>query len=111
MLTDGDGVLTGLFTDSDLARLLEQNQDTCFDASIGDYMTSNPITISQSQMLAAAVGIFSQKRISELPVVDDLGLPVGLVDITDTVAFLPTELSDSYTPAIQFTSADKEHAG
>ena len=111
MLTDDDGVLTGLFTDSDLARLLEQNQDTCFDAAIGDYMTSNPITISRSQMLAAAVDIFSQRRISELPVVDNLGQPVGLVDITDTVAFLPTELSDSCAPAIQFNSTNKGNAG
>ena len=73
MLIDSVGVLTGLFTDSDLARMLEQNNDTNFDTPIGDYMTANPITISDTQMLTDEVEIFSNRRISELPVTNDNG--------------------------------------
>ena len=106
MLSDNAGVLTGLFTDSDLARMLEQNNDANFDTPIGNYMTVNPITISDTKMLADAVEIFSDRRISELPVTNAAGEAVGLVDITDTVAFYPTPSVNETATVIKISTSD-----
>jgi arabinose-5-phosphate isomerase len=40
---------------------------------------------------ADAVAIMAERKISELPVVDADSRPLGLIDITDVVALLPTE--------------------
>ena len=40
-------------------------------------------------MMTDAVEIMAERKISELPVVDAGGRPIGLVDITDFVALVP----------------------
>lgn len=91
MLVADDGTLAGLFTDSDLARLLEQRRESQLDQPICEVMTVNPLTISPSSRLSDAVEILSTRKVSELPVVDGRGLPVGLIDITDVISLMPPE--------------------
>jgi arabinose-5-phosphate isomerase len=91
MLTDDQGRLAGLFTDSDLARLFEQRLDAALDRPIREVMTPHPIMIVQGTRVPEAVEILRQRKISELPVVDQMGKPIGLIDITDVIAFLPPE--------------------
>ncbi|MDG2184856.1 MAG: KpsF/GutQ family sugar-phosphate isomerase [Mariniblastus sp.] len=81
--------LTGLFTDSDLARMLERQQDELFDAPIREVMTRNPITVTLGSHTAVAVETLACRNLSELPVVDAQARPVGLIDITDVVGLLP----------------------
>ena len=85
ILIDAEGRLSGLFTDSDLARLLEQRQDVLLDRPIADSMTRQPLTIGPAAFLSEAVDILSENHISELPVVDDQGRPMGILDVTDVV--------------------------
>src|SRR4029077_12693344 len=91
ILTGSDGRLTGLFTDSDLARLFEQRRDSALDRPIQEVMTANPITIASGRRVADAVEVLRRHHISELPVVDAAGHPVGLLDITDVISLLPAE--------------------
>lgn len=91
MLVDSRGHLAGLFTDSDLARLFENRRDEALDRPIGEVMTSRPASVTAQTPLPEAVALLADKRISELPVVDSEGRPVGLIDITDVVALLPEE--------------------
>jgi arabinose-5-phosphate isomerase len=91
MLTDKAGRLCGIFTDSDLARLFEQRRDVALDRPIGEVMTQNPVTAPQGMTLTDAVEILRQRKISELPVLDDAGRPIGLLDITDVLPLLPAE--------------------
>jgi arabinose-5-phosphate isomerase len=91
MLTGDDGRLVGLFTDSDLARLFEQRRDAALDRPIAEVMTPQPITVAVGTRLNDAVEIFQQRKISELPVVDAAGRPVGLLDITDLIGLVPKE--------------------
>jgi arabinose-5-phosphate isomerase len=91
MLTEGDGQLAGLFTDSDLARLFEQRRDEALDRPIAEVMTANPYTVLQGTRVADAVDLLRQRRISELPVIDSAGRPVGLLDITDVLGLLSAE--------------------
>lgn len=91
LLVDEDGRLSGIFTDSDLARLFEARRDDAFDQPIGQVMTARPRTVPAGSMLADAVAILAELKISELPVVDPAGLPVGLLDVTDVVGMIPEE--------------------
>ncbi len=85
MLVDDDGRLAGLFTDSDLARLLETRDDTALDHPIATRMTTHPTTARQGSLLTEAMAVMSHRRISELPVIDQERRPIGLLDLTDLV--------------------------
>ncbi len=78
--------LTGIFTDSDLARLLENQMDHQFDAPMSDVMTSDPVTIHQGAKTTDAVALMGDRNISELPVIDAQRHPIGMIDITDVVS-------------------------
>ena len=85
MLLDEEGKLAGIFTDSDLARLIETRQESALDRPIGEVMTRQPRTLLVGSRVAEAFDLFERLRISELPVLDPSGRPVGLVDITDLI--------------------------
>ena len=95
MLVDNSGKLTGIFTDSDLARMLENNKESHFDGAVARFMTANPVTALTGSLMTDAVKLLSAKRISELPVCNELNEPVGMLDITDAVAWTPPESSVS----------------
>ena len=88
-MTDDEGLLVGLFTDSDLTRLLEQHRDEQLDRPLSEVMTRAPTTITSETILEDAVVQLTRKKISELPVVGDDGEPVGMIDITDVIGLLP----------------------
>jgi len=85
MLVDDAGRLCGLFTDSDLARLIEARRDAALDRPIREVMTADPITVPLGVRAGDAVELLRRHRISELPVVDGDGKPAGLLDITDLI--------------------------
>jgi arabinose-5-phosphate isomerase len=91
MLIHEDGSLAGIFTDSDLARLLENRDDASLDQPIESRMTVNPATAMRGSLLQTAMAVMSHRRISELPVIDDSHRPIGMLDITDVVS-----LTESY---------------
>jgi arabinose-5-phosphate isomerase len=85
MLSDDSGRLTGLFTDSDLARLFERRDEAALDRPISEVMTTDPTTVTSGTRVQDAVALLARRKFSELPVVDGDGRPVGLVDVTDVV--------------------------
>lgn len=91
MIVDPHGKLRGIFTDSDLARLFESRRDKALDGPIRDVMTKGPATVPLGSMLVDAVAIMAERKISELPVIDRDGKPVGMIDITDVVGLVPEE--------------------
>ncbi|MGC1272546.1 MAG: KpsF/GutQ family sugar-phosphate isomerase [Planctomycetaceae bacterium] len=92
ILTDADDRLAGLFTDSDLARLLERRQEVQLDRAIREAMTKDPITARPDQTLEEVVELLSSRKVSELPVIDADRRPVGVIDITDVLPLLPDEV-------------------
>ncbi len=52
-------------------------------------MVTKPTTISVGTLVRDAIAILSSRKFSQLPVVNDAGEPVGIVDITDLIALLP----------------------
>jgi arabinose-5-phosphate isomerase len=85
VLIDADGRLSGLFADSDLRRLLTGGDASVLDRPIAQVMTRNPRRIHQEALASEVMAIMKEYRIDEVPVVDDEGRPVGLIDVQDLV--------------------------
>lgn len=86
MLVDADGRVVGMFTDSDLARLMESRREDLLDAGIAEVMTTRFSKVASGTRLTDAIEVLRSRRISELPVVDPAGRPLGLLDITDVIS-------------------------
>lgn len=109
MLTDSEGHLEGIFTDSDLARLLEQRRDSDLDQVIGETMTRSFTAIHAGARLTDAIDIMVQRKISELPVVDSDDHPLGMVDITDVLGLEHAAANNAQQSASEsLTSYDDE---
>ena len=89
LLVDQDGRLAGIFTDSDLAKLFEKRDNELLDAPIWCIMTKSPKFVLKGTRMTEAIAVMSSRKISELPVLDEKCIPVGLLDITDLFSFFP----------------------
>jgi arabinose-5-phosphate isomerase len=76
------GKLTGIFTDGDLRRHLERDPDLT-KRKVKEVMTKNPITVEPQMLAAQVLRILQEKKIDEVPVIDERGRPVGLLDVQD----------------------------
>ncbi len=81
-VVDKQGKLKGIFTDGDLRRHLEIDRDLP-RRKIKAVMTKNPTSISKHHLAAEAMHILETKKIDEMPVVDERGKVVGLLDVQD----------------------------
>jgi arabinose-5-phosphate isomerase len=107
MLLDDAGRLSGLFTDSDLARLIETRRDDALDRPISEVMTRSPRTLPAGARVGEALDLLQRYKISEVPIVDDAGRPAGLLDITDVIgiAALPVDEEEAEdAPAVKRTA-------
>jgi arabinose-5-phosphate isomerase len=85
-IVDGEGRLTGIFTDGDLRRLLEHH-DSIKGMRVGDVMKSNPTTIAPEKLAAEAAQIFENKSLGgRLVVCDAGGRLVGAITFHDLLA-------------------------
>ena len=84
VLVDGDGKLSGIFTDADLRRkILDYRGAAVLDVPVRELMTANPKHVHQGVLASEALAMLNQNRIDELPVIDDAGRPVGVIDVQD----------------------------
>jgi arabinose-5-phosphate isomerase len=85
VLVDETGKVSGIFTDGDLRRLVQENSGDGLGRSMRSVMHKNPKRIPAEHLASEAMAIMRQYRIDELPVVDDQDRPVGLIDVQDLV--------------------------
>lgn len=83
LVVDEAGALVGIFTDGDLRRLLATDGPSSLTRPIADLMIRTPITIRDDALVDELAKIFIERRIDEVPVVDGVGRPVGLIDVQD----------------------------
>ena len=50
-------------------------------------MTENPISLKIDEMAIAVMSILEEREIDDIPIVDDDGVALGLVDIQDLPKF------------------------
>lgn len=86
MVVDEAGKLAGIITDADLRRAMAQGGTAVFAKKVSELMTADCKRVRENALAAEATGLFHQYRIDELPVVDESGRPVGLIDVQDIVA-------------------------
>jgi arabinose-5-phosphate isomerase len=84
-VTDERGKLAGIFTDGDLRRQMATNP-RLLSAIIGEVMTRSPRTIGPTALCSEAARILREKKIDELPVIDEDGRLVGMIDVQDILA-------------------------
>jgi arabinose-5-phosphate isomerase len=84
-IVDAKGMLAGFFTDGDLRRLLA-NPGFSIDCDVDSVMVKNPKTVRPEQLVAEAERILRENQIDQVPVVDDAGVPVGLLDVQDLLS-------------------------
>ncbi|MFY9342134.1 MAG: KpsF/GutQ family sugar-phosphate isomerase [Planctomycetota bacterium] len=82
-VVDGDGRLLGFFTDGDLRRLIEKGLANPRERRIDEAMTKNPKSIKADTFALEALAMLHQMAIDQLPVVDDDGKLLGLLDVQD----------------------------
>ena len=84
-VVDAEGRLAGVFTDGDLRRLVERGE-TDFTVPVSKVMCRNPRTVLPDALVMDAARVLRQARIDQVPVVDEDGRPVGLLDVQDLLA-------------------------
>jgi arabinose-5-phosphate isomerase len=81
-VVDDSGKLVGIFTDGDLRRGMLRDPQL-LEKKLEQVMTRNPIIIHRNSLAAEAVRILKENKVDELPVIDDIGAPVGMLDVQD----------------------------
>lgn len=85
LVVDASGALTGIFTDSDLRRLILRDPGE-LQGAIECVMSRDPRTLPHTALVRDAVAMFREYRADEIPIVDASGVPVGLLDVQDLIA-------------------------
>jgi len=81
-----DGRVVGIFSERDFVHRVAQDGASAFDHSIGEVMTTPPITIDEDTPVMHSLSLMTKRRIRHLPVVTD-GRLVGMISIGDLVKF------------------------
>jgi arabinose-5-phosphate isomerase len=85
VIIDDAKKVRGIFTDGDLRRLIEKNNQFQ-NTSLIDAMTPNPRTISPELLAAEAVEMMERYKINQLVVVDEAGCLLGALNLHDLFA-------------------------
>lgn len=81
-IVDGEGNLSGIFTDGDVRRALDQSVDV-HHTPITDVMTRNGKTIGPEELAAQGLHMMETNRINALLVIDEAGQLVGALNMHD----------------------------
>ena len=85
LVTDAGGSVSGIFTDGDLRRLIMRGAHE-LEKPMREVMTRSPRTLRSDAIVRDAVRMVREFRQDEIPVVDEVGAPVGLLDVQDLIA-------------------------
>ncbi|MBL0708681.1 MAG: KpsF/GutQ family sugar-phosphate isomerase [Sulfurimonas sp.] len=78
-----DNKISGIITDGDIRRAMENTQDRFFTLKAKDLMSLSPRTINQDEKLTIASDAMSEAKVNSLIVVDDTNFLIGIVQMYD----------------------------
>ena len=84
-VVDANGKFIGLVTDGDVRRCLAKGPEF-LNEPVEHFMTKKPETITKDKLAASALSLMEKHQprpITVLPVVDEEGMPLGIVHLTD----------------------------
>jgi arabinose-5-phosphate isomerase len=85
IVIDAGRKVLGIFADGDLRRGLNQDPDFLV-RKVSDVMTADCMQVTGERRVDEVLGMLKEKRIGELPVVDDDGKFLGMVDLKGLIA-------------------------
>ncbi len=83
-LTNDAGELAGILTDGDLRRLFQDNPEP-LDVRVGGIMTRGPKRVQPDELAVDALRLMEDRYITILPVVNEVGKPIGALHIHDLI--------------------------
>ena len=83
LIVDDEDRLVGIFTDGDVRRLLESGEMKHLHAPVDEFMGTKPKSVGPEALVAEAQRLLQEYHIDQVPVLDDDGRPVGLLDVQD----------------------------
>jgi signal-transduction protein with cAMP-binding, CBS, and nucleotidyltransferase domain len=95
LVVNDDGGLAGIITDTDITRRLVAKELDPSDTPVSTIMTPNPSCVSMSDSAMDAMTTMVENHFRHLPVVDDDGGVVGLLDIAKCLNDAITKLEKS----------------
>jgi CBS domain-containing protein len=81
LIVDGNGALAGILTDTDVTRRVVAKYVDPAITNVSQVMTNDPTCVSLSDSATDALAVMVENHFRHLPVVDELGSVVGLLDI------------------------------
>lgn len=81
-VVDERGRLKGIFTDGDLRRHVEEDTGL-LKRKVRDVMTKRPKALKKGCLAVEALRVLREYKIDEIPIVDEKGRAIGLVDVQD----------------------------
>lgn len=85
-IVDKSGAVKGIFTDGDLRRYMNSQNESFSNVLVDEVMTETPICIQETQLLSEAItSIISKNSVSIYPVVNKQGKAVGTLRMIDVV--------------------------
>lgn len=91
VLVVDDGVLKGILSERDVVRHLSEEGASGMETSVGDVMTTEPVTCAPADPLIAVMQAMTDGNFRHMPVIED-GAMAGLISIRDVVKHRLIEL-------------------
>jgi CBS domain-containing protein len=79
------GSIVGIFTERDALRVLASGN---LDLPIESVMTTNPVVLHSCDTIGSAIARMSTNGYRRLPIVDDQGRPIGVLDVRAIIHWL-----------------------
>jgi arabinose-5-phosphate isomerase len=83
IVVDTAGRLCGLVTDGDMRRHILREGVQVLEAPVTQVMTRTPVTTTPDRRAIEALRLMQERVIDDLPVVDEEGRPVGMLDVQE----------------------------
>ena len=83
-----DDRMEGVFTERDLLTKVTSQKGARLDAPLGEVMTREPVTLSETDSIAVALNHMAVGGFRHLPVVDKSGAPTGIYSVRDILGKL-----------------------
>ena len=84
LVTKEGGAIAGILSERDIVTAMHDHGEGIFSKTVGDLMTTEVVTCSSKDPIAAIMGMMTAQRFRHVPVVDD-GKLVGVISIGDVV--------------------------
>lgn len=81
-----DGKIAGIFSERDVVYQLAAHGPAILEKTVGEVMTSPPITVDPATGVMEALGLMTRRRVRHLPVAVSQGV-IGFVSIGDLVKY------------------------